>query len=109
MREELEQAKNDFYSGNGETESQEESQEIRPSILENNEPTENKESRELNQEENNYSKEDSSEEIPDDFNEELWLKNWAEENPEIIIPKEKEPQKDLDIDPEFDLENFQID
>jgi hypothetical protein len=109
MREELEQAKNDFYSGNGEMDSQEDSQDIRPSIMENNEQLGENENRPSDPNIVNYQREGSSEEVPDDFNEEVWLKKWAEENPEIMIPKEKEPQEDLDLDPEFDLENFQVD
>ena len=106
MRTQLEQAKNDFYSGNMEIDSRDESQEMRPSIMENEDDIQDKVKTPGDQ---NFSEQDSSEEISDDFNEEEWLKKWAEENPEVLIPKEKMPDTDLDIDPEFDLESFVVD
>ena len=109
MREELEQAKNDFYSGNGEIDSQEDSQEIRPSLMENAGNGEQVESGLVDSNGPNFTKDHSSQEVSEDFNEEEWLKKWSEENPDILIPKEKAPDSDLDLDPEFDLDSFHID
>jgi hypothetical protein len=109
MREELEEAKNDFYSGNMDLDSQEDSQEVRPSLMENTDQLESKEKSKGNKKNSHQSDGESVDEESEDFNEDEWLKHWTNDNPEILIPQEKQPEHDLDLDPEFDLENFFVD
>lgn len=109
MKEELEQAKNDFYSGNNDTDSQDVSRDMHPSLLGENDQSRPKGSESIGRESQSYPREDSSKDVMEDFDEELWLQKWVEENPEVLIPKEKLPAEDLDLDPEFDLDSFHID
>ena len=109
LAEELEQAKNDFYSGNMHNDSSQDSQEIEESD-ENEEELEIKnriEEKENIEESDNFQKELTNEEIGD-FNEEEWLNSWAEMNPEVEIPEEKFSDKDEDLEPGFDLEAFEV-
>ena len=106
MKEELEEAKNEFYSGNLDAESQDNSQDIRPSLAD---PPETSQGQETGSKANQSSDEHSVSEGEEDFNEEDWVKKWTLDNPEIRIPKEKQPDEDLDLDPEFDLESFTLD
>lgn len=109
MKEELEQAKNDFYSGNNETDSQDMSREMHPSLLAENDQSRPKASESIGQDLETDTQEGSSKDMAEDFDEELWLQKWVEENPEVMIPTEKTPDQDLDLDPEFDLDSFHVD
>ena len=103
---ELEKAKNDFYSGNGEESSNKDNAKIEENESMSNVGDSENEA-DLSEEGNILSEEKNEPEELGDFNEEAWLKKWSEQFPEVVIPEQKEMDVDADLEPGFDLEKFQ--